>query len=226
MRAGTYIPYLSKPEIEGDFCLVNPAARRNAWRALIGVTLAEAGALVWSFYGASWARVLHYALFPPANTAAWVCAAGITIAYIAYAMYGLSFVGNHALSPAAWRGFGGLKAFAVVMALVTGFFEEAFFRRFIMDWAMHAGESPAAQIIVSAALFGAVHGVWALFGGIRAGVGATLSTGVLGGLLAATYIVGGRSLLPCAASHIVINLVIEPWLILAATSGIWGRSQA
>jgi membrane protease YdiL (CAAX protease family) len=206
--------------------MLESAARRSAWRAVLGVTAIEGAALGWSFHAASWPRITQYVFVPPGTVASWVAAAVVTILYIAYAMNGLSFVRTYAFVPRRWREATGLKLFAIPMALVTGLFEEMFFRRFLMDLAQNHGAGSVEQIGVSALSFGLVHGVWALFGGFRAGVGATLSTAVLGGLLAGVYILGERSLLPCAASHIAINLILEPWLILAATSGRWGASGA
>ena len=206
--------------------MLESAARRSAWRAIVAVTAIEAAALAWSFHGASWEEIKHYVFTPPGTLASWVAAGVVTILYIAYAMRALSFMRTYAFVPRRWREAIGLRLFAIPMAFVTGFFEEAFFRRFVMDWLQHYGAHAPEQIGVSAVSFGLVHGVWALFGGFRAGIGATISTAVLGAMLAGTYILGERSLLPCATSHIAINLVLEPWLILAATSGRWGASGA
>jgi CAAX protease family protein len=204
--------------------MLESAARRRAWPALVGVTVIEGAALAWIFHAARWDRIAHYIFSPPGTAASWAAALAITAAYIAYAMNGLSFVRTYAFVPRRWREAPGLKAFAVPMALVTGLFEEIFFRRSVMDYAMQHGAGAAMQVVYSAVIFGLAHGVWGLFGGVRAGVGAMISTGILGGLLAGTYLLGERSLLPCAASHIAINLVLEPWLLLAATSGRWGRA--
>ncbi|HUO94072.1 MAG TPA: CPBP family glutamic-type intramembrane protease [Rhizomicrobium sp.] len=206
--------------------MLESAAKRSAWRALVAVTAIEGAAIAWSFHAASWQKILHYVFTPPGIPASWAAAAGVTVLYIAYAMRSLSFMRTYAFVPRRWREAIGLRLFAVPMALVTGFFEEAFFRRFIMDWFAQHGAGAAEQVGVSAVSFGLVHGVWALFGGFRAGLGATISTAVLGAMLAGTYLLGERALLPCAASHIAINLVLEPWLILAATSGRWGAAGA
>ena len=204
--------------------MLESAARRRAWPALVGVTIVEGAALAWIFHAARWDRIAHYLFVPPGNAVSWAAALVVTAAYIAYAMNGLPFVRTYAFVPRRWREAPGLKAFAVPMALVTGLFEEMFFRRFVMDIAMQHGAGTAEQIGFSALSFGLAHGVWGLFGGVRAGIGAMISTGVLGGLLAGVYLLGERSLLPCATSHIAINLVLEPWLLLAATSGRWGRA--
>ena len=41
-------------------------------------------------------------------------------------------------------------------------------------------------------------------------------------LLAIVYVVGGRAIAPCIAAHAVLNLLIEPWLLIAAITGRWG----
>jgi hypothetical protein len=112
-----------------------------------------------------------------------------------------------------------LKALAIPMALVTGTFEEVFFRAFVMNLALKGGWSVTGQIFISAMTFGLAHGVWGLFGkNLRVAIGATVATGLLGAALAVVYIVGGRSVAPCACAHILINLLLEPWLILAAAA--------
>jgi hypothetical protein len=50
-----------------------------------------------------------------------------------------------------------------------------------------------------------------------------LATGTLGGLLAIVYIIGDRSVAPCVAAHILINVTLEPWLILTSASASWGK---
>src|ERR1700679_166564 len=201
--------------------MIESAARRSAWRAVLAVTVVEAAALAWSFHAASSEKIARYVFVPSGTSLGWIAAAGVTILYVGYARRALSFVRTYAFVPRRWREATGLKLCAVPMALVTGLFEEMFFRRFLMDLAQHHGAGAAEQVGVSALSFGLVHGVWALFGGFRAGVGATISTAVLGAAHAGVYILSERSLLPCATSHIVINLILEPWLILSATSGRW-----
>ena len=46
---------------------------------------------------------------------------------------------------------------------------------------------------------------------------------IVGAALALVYIMGSRSLAPCAAAHIGINLILEPWLILTSASGSWRK---
>jgi hypothetical protein len=148
-----------------------------------------------------------------ATAAAWLAAAAVTVAYVLYAVRSLPLIGRRflELSP--------LKLVAIPMAIVTGAFEELFFRKLLMDWALHHGAGAVAQIALSALVFGLGHGVWGLFGRQwRVAVGATLATAVLGGLLGVVYLIGGRQLAPCVWSHTLINLALEPWLIVAAVS--------
>jgi hypothetical protein len=89
----------------------------------------------------------------------------------------------------------------------------------VMDLGAHHGIGPAGQVALSAAIFGIAHSVWGLFGRQwRVALGAALATGVLGALLGGVYLLGGRQLAPCVWSHMLINLALEPWLVLAAVS--------
>jgi hypothetical protein len=76
-------------------------------------------------------------------------------------------------------------------------------------------------------VFGVAHGIWGLFArNIRPAVTATIATSLIGGAWAVVYIVGGRSLAPCIVSHILINFVLEPGMMLSAASGQWNQSRA
>jgi hypothetical protein len=155
---------------------------------------------------------------------AWLGAAVVTIAYVVHAVRSLPVIGRHFLDLTA------LKLLAIPFAIVTGAFEELFFRKSLMDWAAHHGVSVVGQILASAAVFGIAHGVWGLFGRQwRVAMGATLATGVLGALLGVVYVIGGRQLAPCVWAHTAINLALEPWLVLAAVSATkagWANPSA
>jgi hypothetical protein len=145
--------------------------------------------------------------------AAWAAAAAVTIAYVLYALRSLPLV------RARFLDLNGLKLLAIPFAIVTGTFEELFFRKMLMDWVARDGGGALVQIAASALIFGAAHGVWGLFPRQwRVALGAALATSVLGAMLAAVYLLGGRQLAPCVWSHILINLAIEPWLVMAAVS--------
>jgi membrane protease YdiL (CAAX protease family) len=112
------------------------------------------------------------------------------------------------------------------MALLTGFFEEAFFRKTVMDIALQHGQGAVLQVGISALVFGAAHAIWVVFGGkLRAALAIVISTSLLGGLLAVVYLFGGRSVGPCIAAHIGLNLFLEPWMIMSSVTGSWGRQS-
>jgi hypothetical protein len=152
--------------------------------------------------------VSHGAIWP-----AWVAAAVVTAAYVVHAVRALPLVRVHFFDLTA------LKLVALPFALVTGTMEELWFRRMLMDWAARHGGSAVLQVLASALVFGLAHGVWGLFGRQwRVAVGACVATGLLGALLGIVYLLGGRQLAPCVWAHMLINLAIEPWLIVSAVA--------
>lgn len=50
----------------------------------------------------------------------------------------------------------------------------------------------------------------------------TSATTALGVALGVTYLLADRNALPVIIAHIVINLIIEPWLLLSAVNKRWG----
>ena len=119
-----------------------------------------------------------------------------------------------------------LKVLAVILAISAGFCEELIFRKVLMDALAKRGIPGIVQIVASALAFGLAHAIWAFFkGSVRAGVGAVVATGSLGGALATVYILSGRSVAPCIVSHFLINLFVEPGLVLAAVRGEMGASK-
>ena len=116
--------------------------------------------------------------------------------------------------------FSWLKAMGIWAAIVTGIVEEVVFRHLLMDGLMNMGVGITLQIIISALVFGAAHALWvALRGDWKVAVPVVLSTVLLGGLLAGLYVMADRSTLPSIIAHVVVNLGIEPWLILAVVTG-------
>ena len=119
-----------------------------------------------------------------------------------------------------------LKVLGLAVALSAGFFEEAFFRKLLMDSLARGGIGLTLQVLASGLAFGLVHGVWGVFrGSISAAIGATVATGVLGLALAVVYLASHRVLAPCIASHLIINALAEPGLVLAAVRGEMGSSS-
>jgi membrane protease YdiL (CAAX protease family) len=142
---------------------------------------------------------------------AWILATIIAIGYIIYTCYMLPTVRQNLLK------FNLLKVIGILAAIASGMSEEMVFRQMLMDWLYSNNIGVVLQILISGVAFGVAHAIWALFGGNwRTGVGAAVSTTALGLLLAVVYIVAGRNVLPAIMAHLLINLFIEPWLILHA----------
>ena len=144
----------------------------------------------------------------------WILA---TITAIAYALYTMKVI---PLVFAKQKEISLFKLLGILAALVGGIVEEVFFRRWTMDMLMARGVAPILQVLISGIVFGLAHTTWMLVrGDFKFAIPAILSTSVLGILLAVIYIVGGRNLGPCIYAHILINLIIEPWLMLSSVSG-------
>ena len=186
-------------------------ATRRAALILIAILVTEAVPFGLTLAGARPGVLARLYGFDPHAWPAWLLAAAIAAAYSAYAARALPLVGAHMFD---WHW---LKLIAIPFAIVTGSFEELFFRKWLMDWAAHADSPVVLQAAISALVFGAAHGIWGLFGRQwRVAVGAVASTTILGALLALVYLLAGRQVAPCIWSHMLINLAIEPWLVLAA----------
>jgi len=152
---------------------------------------------------------------------AWILASITTIAYILYTMkvIPLVFAKQKEISP--------LKLLGIISAVVGGIVEEVFFRRWLMDMLMSRGASPILQIVISGIAFGLSHTVWILArGDFKFTIPAILSTSMLGILLAIIYLAGGRNLGPCIFAHVMINIIIEPWLMLSSISGNWRHNKS
>ncbi|GAB3845153.1 CPBP family intramembrane glutamic endopeptidase [Nesterenkonia populi] len=144
---------------------------------------------------------------------AWVLALVVAAGYSLYTLWAIPLVNEY-----KWR-LGKLKLVGVWAAVTSSTVEEIVFRQMLMDLAESWGVPALGQVLVSAVVFGAAHGVWVLLGGqLRVAVPVMTATGVLGAALAVVYLVGDRNVLPVIVAHILINLIIEPWLMLSATS--------
>lgn len=194
---------------------------------MIGATLTEGWALAYAFSRHdNWlSAAFHYATNPPGTVSAWSLAVLIAGVYVAYGVRRSPVIRHYAFRPDYWGPFTAVRLVAIVMAIITGYFEELVFRKIFMDYAMTAGYGVTLQILFSAVTFGAVHAIWSIFSGkLRAALAAMIATGLLGALLAIDYIIGARSLAPCSAAHIAISPIMEPGLSITAASGSWGMS--
>jgi hypothetical protein len=150
-----------------------------------------------------------------ASPMAWILAAVTAIAYVVYTMRVIPFIAE------MQREISLFKLLGIFAAVVGGIVEEVFFRRWGMDMLLSRGFGSVPQVVISGIAFGLAHSGWALFAkrSLKFSLPAVLSTSMLGVLLAVVYLVGGRNLGPCIAAHVMINIVIEPWLMLSAVSG-------
>jgi membrane protease YdiL (CAAX protease family) len=153
------------------------------------------------------------------TAAGWVAGAVVTLAFILGSVR-LPSVRQNLIRP-SW-----LKLLAIVLAFVAGILEEIAFRSDMMDPLRNHGVGPVLQVFLSGLVFGLMHGVWAFFkGSWRAGLGAIVATSLLGWALAAVYLLAGRSVAPCIAAHFLIDLFIEPGLMLSAIRGEMGAGR-
>lgn len=138
----------------------------------------------------------------------------VAVLFIAISAYRLPSVRANLVRP-SW-----LKLLAIGVAVAAGTLEEIAFRTLLMNALNNRGIGPLGQVFASAIAFGIVHGIWAIFGGhLRAGIGAVTATGILGAGLAVVYLVAGRSVAPCIVAHFLLDLFVEPGLVLAAARG-------
>ena len=143
----------------------------------------------------------------------WIAALVVAIAFIAMSMRSYPLIRERVFSLSA------IKLVAIVFAFMSGILEELWFRRLPMDWAQAHGWGLVVQVLLSALLFGAAHAIWGLFArNARVAIGSMIATGLLGAALGIVYLLSNRVLAPCIWAHTGINLVIEPWLLLAAMS--------
>jgi membrane protease YdiL (CAAX protease family) len=199
---------------------------RIVWGFMLAATVSEIIALTYMFQpDGSWTEsLLRFSSNPRGTPLAWMLAAAVTAAYVGYSARRSPVIRRYAFDPASWGPFIGLRLFAIPMAVVTGFFEEAFFRKWVMDFVEQHGGAALQQIVVSAAVFGVVHAIWGVFGGkYRAALAVMTATTMLGGLLAIVYLVGGRSIGPCIAAHAGLNIFLEPWLVISSATASWGK---
>ena len=155
-----------------------------------------------------------------ASPLSWLLAAAVGAIYLVYTLRAIPFIAK------MQREVSRLKLLGILAALVGGIVEEVCFRRWLMDQLMFGGFGPVVQVMVSGVAFGFAHASWMLFKhDFRFVLPAIVSTSILGVSLAFIYLFGGRNLGPCIMAHVMINLVLEPWLILSAVSGKWKTGE-
>lgn len=154
----------------------------------------------------------------------WLAAVIVVTIYVGFALGSPMLKGAPILSD--WSAFRIIMALGI--AITAGFGEELLFRGFVMTQARDGGASIAIQILLSALLFGMAHGGWggmATNFNIGSMIGAIVSTSILGLMLALVYVFSNRSLMPVIFAHFLIDLIIEPWLMLFVLSGGFEKLQ-
>ena len=107
---------------------------------------------------------------------------------------------------------------SLAAGLSAGIVEEVFFRGFIMNQLKWSGFGSTVQVVLSGICFGVAHVGWGLLSAkpqVGMAVGAMVTTSILGILYALVYLSSRRSLLPVMVGHGLMDLLIEPWLIMA-----------
>ncbi|MEW6262817.1 MAG: CPBP family intramembrane glutamic endopeptidase [Thermodesulfobacteriota bacterium] len=108
---------------------------------------------------------------------------------------------------------------SLTAGVIAGFVEEIFFRGFFMTELAWAGFGRAAQVTISAVLYGLVHSAWGFTSGMftmQMMGGAIIGTAIFGVSCSIVYLVSRRSLMPVIIGHAAIDFVIEPWLFMVA----------
>ncbi len=191
----------------------SPRVRRVAGAVLLGITAVELTPFVFAFPG-----VLR-AIAKPTPLWAHVAAIAIAAGYIAFSVRspGVRF---H-LWDRSW-----LRLAAIALAIVAGVVEEVYFRRVLMNALQGVGVGVILQILASGVAFGIAHAIWGIRAGWRVALGVSVVTGVLGLVLAVLYALDGRLVVPCIEAHILIDLVIEPALMLNAVEASFERRNS
>lgn len=140
----------------------------------------------------------------------WLPTLAIAVTYAGYTLWAVPEARRYVLRPNM------LGLVAIWAAIVSGILEEVLFRQRLMDWLDERGHSTVTQIAVSAGVFGLAHALWVVLArDWWIIVSVVASTAALGLVLATLYLAAGRSTFPAIVAHGVINLVIEPGLIVA-----------
>jgi len=175
---------------------------------LIGTTageLAAFGVLIWLLHRRG-NRLRDLGWGKPTRWGAIALGIGIAIVYSAYTAFN-PHVGSHLLE------FSWLKLLAIGAAVVAGLVEETIFRGYVMTTLGRMGYGLVVQVMLSALFFALAH-FYAFSTPFTVLVVQGL-TFVLGVALAITYVIGKRSLTPVITGHALIDVIIEPWLLLS-----------
>ena len=125
---------------------------------------------------------------------------------IAFALGYVFYTLNNPLIAANATELSLFKLAGIVVGIFGAITEECVFRGYLMTELEHVNVSPGIQILVSGASFAIIHVGFDIVG--------ILLTFIMGMVMATAYAIGKRSLTPSLISHALINIIIEPWLLL------------
>ncbi len=197
--------------------------RARATIELTGAMVSEIIVLIFlvRYLGRRGVRLRQIGLWAPAPPRGWVAAAVVAALFIWF---------NLALPLRNERNLAEVSLFHIYNSLLAGvtagFMEEIFFRGFFMTGLAWAGFGRAAQVSVSAILYGLVHSAWGITSGMftfQMVGGAVIGTAIFGAFCSIVYLASRRSLMPVVAGHAVIDFVIEPWLFMVAIAMTQGH---
>lgn len=159
-------------------------------------------------------RLGQLGLWAPSPARGWIAATAVAALFIWF---------NLALPLRGQSSLAELSLFhiynSLLAGLTAGFVEEIFFRGFFMTELAWAGFGKAAQLAISATLYGLAHVAWGITSGMftfQMVGSAVIGTAIFGAFYSMVYLISRRSLMPVIASHAVVDFVIEPWLFMVA----------
>ena len=204
---------------------ITPYLALSGPRDTVALRAVSSIVLVWSLFLVAWIllRLRGQTLGDigwrrPARLWGWLLAIVFAALYGGGTLMGMIRAGAPVTTDwSIWR-----VAIALGIGISAGICEETVFRGFIMGQARDGGAHWSVQIILSALLFGLAHMGWGGMSGhvqMQQMIGAMTATAILGLMMAVTYLASARSLTPAIVAHGLIDIVIEPWLLLYAVTG-------
>ena len=196
-----------------DLLTADPAdLRGRAGLAIFGSVLGQAIAagVLAAWLLATGRRLGWVGLTRRGSVRGWALAILVAVAWVTLVWNGVLRGVDGGTEVSLWR-----VSTALAAGLIGGFCEEFVFRGAVIQ-SLHEARWPLwSQVLGGSLMFGLAHLGWAALGGsLAAGVAAAVFTSILGLGLSAVFLVGGRSLWPPIFAHALINLGIEPWLVL------------